>query len=249
VTLTDVAAAYARDPAIAERLGRDLVASSVDAALAQASLGALFDALGDPGRARTAWAAAVDGSAEPSFQRGLAEAMARGGDAPAALVVGTASAAASGDPAVVWVAVAEALVDSGHYVEALTAARSALDLAGPEVLPKALDAAITASRRLGRAAQADQMLVERAQLVPRKPTDESEAKAALDAHHAAPTASTVARLWVVSRTHPRDVELRAVLLDSIEADDARRAVLVNELVAIAGDPDPDRALAAVAALR
>lgn len=249
ITLGDVASAYARDPAIAERVGRDFVAMSVDAALAQASLGALFDALGDPGRARTAWAAAVDGSPEPSFQRGLAEAMARGGDAPAALVMGTASAAAAGDPAIVWTAVANALDDSGHHVEALTASRSALDLAGPDTLPSALDIAIAASRSLGRTAQAGAMLVQRAQLAPRKRTDSAEVNEALGAHEAAPTASTAARLWVVSRAHPREVELRAALLAALEADDARRPVLVAELVELAGDPDPGRALAAVAALR
>ncbi|NVB81070.1 MAG: hypothetical protein HOV81_21925 [Kofleriaceae bacterium] len=249
VTLADVAAAYARDPAIAERVARDFVAISIDGAAAQASLGALFDALGDPGRARAAWSAAVDGSPEPSFQRGLAEAMARGGDAPAALVMGTASAAASGDPAVVWTAVANALNDSGHHVEALTASRSALDLAGPDTLPSALDAAVTASRGLGRNAQAGAMLVQRAQLAPRKRTDNAEVKDALDAHKASSTASTAARLWVVSRTHPREVEIRAALLAALEADDARRPVLVMELVELAGDPDPERALAAVAALR
>src|SRR5207253_1651889 len=46
--LLAIATAYRRDPAIAERIGRELVAASVDAAAGHAAVGALFDALGDP---------------------------------------------------------------------------------------------------------------------------------------------------------------------------------------------------------
>jgi len=245
--LVPIASAHVRDPAIAERLARELVARAPDAALANATLGALYDALGDPARARSAWQAAVDGSPEPAFQRGLAEATARGGDAPAALVFATTAAAASGDPAVVWTVVAAALVGTGKYVEALTAARSALDLAGPEVLPRALDVAIAASRALSRRSQADALLVQRAQLAVK--TLDTEVSSALLAHREQPTASTIAGLWVVSRDHPRDVELRAALLESLDPDDPRRETVTAELVALAGDSDPERALAAVAALR
>src|SRR5439155_17018970 len=84
-----VALAFARDPAVADRHALDLVAASIDDAAAHAALGALFDALGDPARARTHWHAAVDASAEPAFVRGLAEATARAGDGAAALVFAT----------------------------------------------------------------------------------------------------------------------------------------------------------------
>lgn len=247
--LLPIASAFYRDPAIAERLGRELVASNVDAALAHAALGASFDALGDPARARAAWQAAVAGSPEPTFVRGLAEATARGGDGSAALVFATQAAAAWGDPAVVWTSVAAALVASGQHVEALTAARNAIDLAGPEVLPRALDVAIAASRALGRSAQADALRVQRAQLAPRGKADDADAQAALIAHRDQPTASTIAGLWVASRTHPRDVELRAALIDALDADDPRRATVTAELVTLAADPDPDRAFQAVSALR
>ena len=246
-----IATAFARDPAIAERLGRELVARAPDAALAHATLGALFDALGDPARARAAWQAAVDGSPEPAFVRGLAEAAARGGDGPAALVFATRAAAAWGDPAVVWTSAARALVDSGQQVDGLTAARNALDLAGPEVLPDALDVAIAASLALGRQAQADALRVQRAQLAPlgtRAHTVDADVVTALAAHRERPTAGTVARLWVVSRTYPRDVEARAALVGALAPDDARRATVIAELVALAGDRDPRRALAAVGAL-
>ncbi|HEY5952705.1 MAG TPA: hypothetical protein VIV40_44705, partial [Kofleriaceae bacterium] len=211
--------------------------------------GALFDALGDPGRARLAWQAAVELSAEPAFVRGLAETAARTGDGPAALVFATQAAAASGDPAVDWVGVASALVDAGQYVDALTAARSAIDLAGPEVLPRALDLAIAASQAVGRQAQADALLAQRARLTPRGETGDAEPRAALLAHREQPSASTVARLWVASRAHPRDVELRVALVDGLDADDPRRETVIGELVTLAGDSDATRALAAVNALR
>src|SRR5262249_41293310 len=75
--LPAIAAGFARDPAIADRLARDAVAGASDAAAMHATLGAVFDALGDPARARAAWQAAVDASREPRFLRGLAEAQAR----------------------------------------------------------------------------------------------------------------------------------------------------------------------------
>src|SRR5690606_27717784 len=57
--LAPIARAFGRDPTIAERLGRDLLASATDAAAAHATLGALFAALGDPARSRAAWHEAV----------------------------------------------------------------------------------------------------------------------------------------------------------------------------------------------
>jgi len=248
-SLAPITAAYRRDPAIADRIALELVDRAVDAAGTHAVLGALFDALGDPARARMHWQAAVDASPEPAFMRGLAESAAHTGDGPAAIVFAITAAASSGDPAVVWAAVADDLVDANQLHDALTASRSALDLAGPDVLPHALDTAIAASRALGRTQQADAMLVQRAQLAPRKRNDDTEVRAALAAHREHPTASTVAGLWVASRALPRDIESRAVLLAELEADDPRRQVVIDELLLLAGDPDPARALAATLALR
>jgi tetratricopeptide (TPR) repeat protein len=250
--LRAIAAAFARDPAISDRLARDAVAVATDAAVMHAGIGAVFDALGDPARARAAWQAAVDASPEPAFLRGLACAQARQGDGPAALVLATSAAAASGDPAVVWTAVARALVGAGRHVAALEAARSAIDLAGPETLAPALDAAIAASRALDRDAQADRLTAQRARIAPingrlgdRDPTD---ARAALDAHRAGATPATLAALWTASRWNPRDVELRAALLAAL-TDAPRRASITTELVELAGDRDPEVGRAAVAALR
>ncbi len=249
--LRAIAAAFLRDPEIADRLGREAVACAPDAAVMHATLGALFDGLGDPARVRAAWQAAVDASAEPAFERGLAEAQARQGDGDAALITATAAAAASGDPAVVWAAVARGLVASGRDVHALDAARSAIDLAGPETLAGALDAAIRASRALGRDAQAARLAAQRARLVggaaPRD-GDPTDVEAALAAYQAQASDAALARLWVASRWSPRDVAVRVALRAAI-TDPARAQAVRDELVELAGDRDPEVRRAAVAALR
>jgi len=251
--LRAIVVAYGRNPAIADRLGREAVAGATDAAAMHATLAALFDALGDPARARAAWQAAIDGSPEPAFLRGLAEAQARQGDPDAALITATTAAAASGDPAVVWTSVARALDGAGKYVHALDAARSAIDLSGPETLAAALAVAISASQALGREDQAAALAEQRARTAQGKrapgDTDPTDAAAALDAYRRRASSSTIARMWVASRWNPRDIELRAALLGATTADDARHAVITGELVDLAGDRDPELRRAAVAALR
>ncbi len=252
--LLAIANAYGRDRGTADRLGRDFVARATDAALAHATLGGLFDAIGDRGRARAAWQAAAAQSDEVAFLRGLAEAAGRAGDGPAANVFATQAGAASGDPAVVWNAVGYALLSANQYVDAMTAARTSIDLAGPEELPRSIDLAIACSRALGRDAQLAALEVQRAQLTlaltpfGSKP-EASDVLAALAAHEARPNAVTVARLWVAARMHPRDIEVRAVLLEALEPGDSRRMAVIRELLELAGDPMSERALAAVAALR
>jgi tetratricopeptide (TPR) repeat protein len=250
--LRAIAAAYRRDPVIADRLGRDAVAGAADAAAMHAALGALFDALGDPARARTAWQAAVDASPEPELLSGLACAQARQGDGDATLVTATSAAAGSGDPAVVWTRVAQALAGSGRYVQALDAARSAIDLAGPEILAEALDVARSASHALGRDGQADALARQRALLGPgfgaTSDDDPTDAAGALDAYQRAAGPDALARLWTAARWNRRDVAIRAALLHALPADDPRRAITVGELVDLAADRDPSVRLAAVAAV-
>jgi hypothetical protein len=270
--LRAIVVAYVRDPAVADRLGRDAVASAVDAAAMQAMLGAMFDGLGDPARARAAWQAAVDASPEPGFVRGLATAQARQGDADAALVSATMAAAASGDPGVVWTAVARELEGAGKAVHALEAARSAIDLAGPDTLPGALEVAIAASRTLGRDAQVTALAARRARVVGRdegREDDPTDARAVLEAYRARQNGRTIheqsesraagaggegagtsiTRLWVASRWNRRDVGLRAGLYAAMAPDDPRRAVIAGELIELAGDAEPELGAAAVAALR
>lgn len=248
----EVVVAYRRDPAIADRLVLDLVARAGDAALGHAACGALFDALGDPARARIAWQAAVDSSPEREHLRGLAETLARASDPDAAMIAGTTAAAAWGDPAAVWVSVARSLDSTREYQHALEAARMAIDLGSSELLVEAIDIAVSSSLALERDVQVMALLSRREQIaseVSLRDDDPTDAVAALAAHHARPTAATIARMWVASRWNARDVATRAALFDAIAPDDPRRAVLASELVALAADRDPDRGRAAVAALR
>ena len=254
VPVSLILAAYRESPARADRIATDAVAEATDAAVAEASLGALFEVLDDPARSRAAWQAAVDLSPEPVFVAGLAEAMARANDPDAAMIQATTAAAASGDPAVIWVGLARALHGVGRHVHALEAARSAIDLAGPEMIGPALDVAIAASRALGRDAQVLALIERRRQVaapvhLDRGVDDPTDATAALAAHARTPNVVGIARLWISSRWNPRDVALRAALLAAIAPDDPRRTTLVTELVALAGDRDPVVGRAAIAALR
>ncbi len=255
-TLIAIARAYRVDATSGERRARDAVAAAADDASASAATGALFEALDDPARARAAWQVAADASREPAYLEGLAEATAKANDPDAALISGTAAAAASGDPAATWVGIARALVRAGAVQQGMTAARSAIDLAGPDALPEALELAIAASRVLGRDAQVADLVAKRARLAP-APEDDSDVSQGADptdaasaraAHARAPSAATLARLWVASRWNPRDAAARVALARTLPADDPRLRIVQLELVALAGDPDPARALIAVQAL-
>ena len=251
-TLRKLTEAYVRDPAIADRLARDAIAGAVDASVAQASIGALFDALGDPARARLAWQAAVDLGPEIDHLRGLAEATARAKDPDAALVATVMAAAASGDPAVLWVSVARSLELTGEHVHALDAARSAIGLASSRTLVEALDVAIAASAALGRSSQVGELTAQRARItpsVPERPGDPTDAAAALLAYDRSANAGATAQLWVAARWNRRHVGVRAALLAAISLDDPRSRVVIAELVALASDRDPEVGRDAVRALR
>lgn len=249
--LQPLVAAYRRDPAIADRLGRDAVARAVDASVASASLGALFDALGDPARARLAWQAAVDLGPEVDHLRGLAEATARAKDPDAALVATVAAAAAWGDPAVVWTSVARSLEANGEHVHALEAARSAIGLASSRTLVDAIDVAIEASSALGRRAQVAELTTRRGRITPAIPLrigDPTDAAAALAAYEEAPSAITTAQLWLALRWNRRHIGVRAALLAATSPDDPRHRIVIGELVALASDADSEVGRAAVNAL-
>ncbi|MBA2543452.1 MAG: hypothetical protein H0V17_27670, partial [Deltaproteobacteria bacterium] len=184
--------------------------------------------------------------------RGLAEAIARAKDPDAALVATITAAAAWGDPAVVWVAVARSLDATGAHVHALEAARNAIGLASSKLLVEALDVAIAASEALGRTTQVAELGASRARVtppVPERPGDPTDAAAALLEYQRTPNAGAVARLWVAARWNRRHVGVRAALLAAITADDPRRSVVISELVALASDRDSELGRAAVRALR
>lgn len=249
--LIAIARAYRRAPAAATRLAADAIARSVDAAMARATLGALFSALGDPARARAEWAAATAASNEVAIAIGYAEACARAGDGDAALVAAMTAAAAAGDPAEVWNTVGQALLDGNRSVDALVAARSAIDLAGPQTIATAFAVAIDASRRLGRSTQAEALAAQRDRVVRRPVTDDAAIdRAAASADLARdPSEAHAERAWLATRREPREIDLRIALLAALAGDDPRRGVIVAELVELAGDRDTARGLRAAGALR
>ena len=244
--LRAVAREFRRDPAVAARLARELVGRSIDRAIGQAAVGALFDALADPARARALWLGASEDSDDAAIVASSACAMARAGDGDAALVAGATAAAASGDPALTWIRIGHALMRGDRTTDVLTAMRSALDLAGANALVEALELAITASRRLGRADQAQELAARRALLLPPPVEDAGEMRELLGRHE--PGAWALASAWVTTRDHPRDVALRAALVAALERDDVRRQTIVDELVVLAGERDPELALTATLAL-
>ena len=243
-----IVTAYAIDPARADRAARDTVATATDDALGHAIVGTVFDALADPARARAAWHAAVASSPrEPLMLRGLAYAVARANDPDAALIFATHAAAASGDPAPVWITVAEILHAHGSHAHALEAARFALDLASADTIARAFDIAIAASEALGRHTQAASLRARRAAVAPPPPAvasadDPTDPATAL-------ASANIDRQWIASRWNPRDVALRRALLAALPATDPRRNAVVAELVTLAADADVERARAALRALR
>ena len=152
----------------------------------------------------------------------------------------------------VWLSVARALDDVGHHVEALAAARSAIDLAGPETIAPALDVAIAASRALGRAAQVESLTAQRALVAQRTAHGDADeaARGARGASRSYPTRRPRRGCgWCRARI-PRDLELTRRARAARSRPTIRAAATLDaELVALAGDRDPDRASAAVLALR
>jgi len=164
-------------------------------------------------------------------------------------VIATGAAAASGDPAATWIDVARALLRGHRPIDALTAMRTAMELAGANTLATTLDLAIEASQQIGRTEQAERLAAQRAPLSPPPPGYAAERIELAELRRPSPNASVVAAAWVAARNAPEDVELRAALLAALEKDDPRRATVVFELVRLAADRDPDRALAAALALQ
>ncbi|HEY0255744.1 MAG TPA: hypothetical protein VGC41_29645, partial [Kofleriaceae bacterium] len=196
-------------------------------------------------------------SNEPAIVAGYAAAAARAGDGDATLVIATSAAAASGDPAAVWIDIAEALLrgertianvtppgqaaaptTGGVLVAAMTATKTGLDLAGSNTLAALLDLAIETSTLANRPEQAARFTAIRARLPAAVEPDARDLT----------SASAIAAAWVATRDHRNAIALRIALLHAIDRDDPRREVLSDELVGLAVARSSDRALSAVLAL-
>lgn len=220
-----VVQAFRRDPALGYAAAEALLAREVDRAAINAGLGALYDQLGDPARARVAWQQAVDEDPAPGYLLGLAQAAASERDPDAALVHLTAAAAASGDPAVPMILVARSLLAAGAATHAIEVLRGAIELAGADDLAPAVRLAAEASRAAGRDAQADALLASYGLAPAPMDDDPTDAEAAL-------RSGDPVRLSVASRWHRRNhhgVALRAQLLDRTRTDDPRHRLALVEL--------------------
>lgn len=271
--LRQIAAQLRREASVARRLAADFVATSDDAAIAWAQLGALYSLLDDPASARAAWQAAVDRSPEPALVRGLALALAAAGDPDAALLAMVQAAAASGDPSPVLIEVAAELVRAGSPLHGLQAAKDAIDLASPATARTAVAVAHRAALALGRPAEARAL-----EALGADPGPDADADAEVDGDadgDDAPAAAggdrsngqgsaqsggpregprsdqsdRIDRLWRASRWAPRSVPLRAALLGRLPPADPRRPLVLRELASLAVSAERTISAAAVAALR
>jgi len=243
--LAELASAYVRDPALAVHRVRNYIDGDIDDIASEARIAALYDALGDPARARTHWQRCADAEPSAELELALALAIARTGDAPAAVVTATAAAAASGDPAAIWLALGHAFARVGRPVEAMAAARAAVELAGADRAADALDLAIATSRALGRSAQASALADRRGAL--QVPIDEPARS--LVAYERMPTAGTLAALYVAVRAAPDAIDERIALVRTLDREDPRWLAIARELADLADAADRERGLAAVEAIR
>jgi hypothetical protein len=126
-----IAAAHRRDAALGDRRAADFAAGAADRVPRALALADLYDALGDPARAR-GWAEAAHRASpgELATARRLVAALARAGDPDAAAVVLVGAAAASGDPGAALVEAAGELAP-GAPVHALDVLKLALQLIAP----------------------------------------------------------------------------------------------------------------------
>jgi hypothetical protein len=239
--IDEVRAAYRRDPGAGDRRLADLIDAQPDAVVGIVAGAYLFQATGDLGRARSLWQRAVDITGDPTLVLRLALVAAHMGDGDAALVHLTRAAAASGDPAPVFVLGARALLAGDRAHNAIEVAKEAIDLAGPDAIADALAVAADASTAAGRAAQAAALLARRDALVapglpdPADPTDAVAAPRTADA------------LAIAARWNPRDVESRRVLAALPDAD-PRAHLARRELIQIALGDDAGATYAALQAL-
>ena len=223
-SLLAVARAYRREPVVADRLGADLVASQVDEAAGHAALGALFDALGDPARARA--------HGRPRSTRAPSRRSCAGSPRPSRVPGRWRRGADLRDPGRRRVGRPGRGLDRrrrrargvGAHVDAEACAHARSTSPAPSCC-RARSTSRSRRARLGR------RVAGRARCGPsargsnrrrgrREPTDPA---AAIVAYRTLPTAGAIARMWVAARANPADLEVRLALLAALLQDDPRRA--------------------------
>jgi hypothetical protein len=205
--LADVARAYRRDPALADRRAEAVAATALDLAAIAPRLARTFALLGDPARARGWWQRGFDASPEePALALGLALAAASAGDGPAALQLVIRAAAGSGDAAATLYAAARGFAAAGLTLDALSLARQAIEQAAPGDEDAPADLAAALLRQLGR----DRNAAEVARLVALPGSGDLAAIAAeADRLTRAPAAQALARWATLARSDDPAVAQRA----------------------------------------
>jgi hypothetical protein len=179
--LIDLAAAYADDPAVADRLADDFVDGEVYVGVRAPVVAELFAALGDPVRALAWRERVVETSGEhPDALHALGAAAAEVGDTNRAEVHFIAAAAGSGDAGAASERAVRALVAAGAPIDALLPGRRAVQLTAPGEARGALEAVVDALVTAGREEAARALLVDLVAAV--EPAFRDAARAHIDAH-------------------------------------------------------------------
>ena len=154
--LSDIARAYVREPAAADRLAEEFVAGVVAIGVRGPVVAELFDRLGDPARALEWWDRVARSSPRhPPYLYSSAVAAVAAGDYPRADTLFISAAAASGDGGAVNRAAARAYARVGADVEALIAGRRALQLTAPGEELELLATIASVNESLGRKSDAE----------------------------------------------------------------------------------------------
>ncbi len=156
--LVAMAEAYAQEPAVADRLARDVVARAPSLGRHGPAVARLFAALGAHDRALAWWERiAAESPQHPPYLLALGVAAAASGEVLRASVHLEAAAARSGDAGATFLRAAAELWRQGHALEAVATGRKALLLAPSGHRGPVLALLATAMRALDRARDADAM--------------------------------------------------------------------------------------------
>lgn len=236
-----IARAFAREPAVADRLAREYAGGTVAAGARSPLLAALFAGLGDPVRAlRWAEVALEESPAHPPYLFAVAAYAASSGDLARAEVHFTSAAAADGDPGASALAAARLFLALARPLEAVQMGRRALDLTAPGAdIPvlEVLRAAATELGRAGDAAAITERLAARTRALPAEVPALAGAATdrdwAIEQAAAAEPAAALALLREAAAWNPGDVAVRAALLDRLDPGDPEAAAVAAQLLAIA----------------